>query len=184
MTYKEICGIADRIKRRSTQVRSPFDFCPEHGILLNALPLGTGEGCIKGFITEARRIKCITYNSDLPKREQEQIVWHELGHAFLHPMGAYGYTDILMYDSNNQKEKEANLFSAEMQLDDERVLEALNEDVTFFTAASILEVPMEVLDFKFRLLKWKGYKICEPPIYTSGNYLRDFEMEKEADDYS
>ncbi len=28
----------------------------------------------------------------------------------------------------------------------------------------MLRVPAELLDFKFRVLKWKGYKLIEPPI--------------------
>lgn len=54
--------------------------------------------------------------------------------------------------------------------------------MTFFAAASTLQVPMELLDFKFRVMKWKGYKLVEPPITARNNFLRDVEVPYGADD--
>lgn len=61
-----------------------------------------------------------------------------------------------MIDSSSIKEKEVNLIASELLLEDGEVLAALNQNVAFFSAAAQLRVPMEMLDFKFRLLKWKG----------------------------
>lgn len=81
-------------------------------------------------------------------------------------------------------EREANLFAAEYMLEDEEVLDALNQDTTFFSAAAMLRVPMEMLDFKFRLMKWKGYKLIEPPIHARGDFMRNMEVPDDADYYS
>ena len=183
MNYDEICRVANRLKKRFGCTSDPFSLCRDLGFITNPMQLGNAEDAIKGFIIENKRVKCITYNDDLPYLAKLQIVWHEIGHGILHPIGIYGYTDIQMYDANTQKEKEANLFSAEFQLNDSDVLETLNADTTFSSAASILGVPMEVLDFKFRMMKWKGYKLVDPPIYTQGNYLRNFNMPKGEFDY-
>ena len=78
-------------------------------------------------------------------------------------------------------EKDANLFAAEFLLDDDDVLNALNADNTFFSAAAQLYVPIELLDFKFRVMKWKGYKLVEPPIMSRSNFLRDIEVPENAD---
>ena len=78
-------------------------------------------------------------------------------------------------------EKDANLFAAEYLLDDGDVLDILNGDVTFFSAAASLCVPMELLDFKFRVMKWKGYKLTEPPISARSNFLRNIEVPSDAD---
>ena len=78
-------------------------------------------------------------------------------------------------------EKDANLFAAELLLEDDEVLQALNEDNTFFTAASMLNVPAELLDFKFRVMKWKGYKIVEPPIISRSNFLKDLDVSYDDD---
>lgn len=46
---------------------------------------------------------------------------------------------------------------------------------------SALCVPTELLDFKFRLMKWKGYKLMEPPINAKSNFLRDLPIPQEAE---
>jgi Zn-dependent peptidase ImmA (M78 family) len=89
-----------------------------------------------------------------------------------------------MFDESSRFEKEANLFAAEYLLNDEKVLATLNGDNTFFSAAAALNVPMELLDFKFRVMKWKGYKLVEPPITARSNFLRDVEVPYGPDDYS
>lgn len=81
-------------------------------------------------------------------------------------------------------EKEANLFAAEFLLDDQLVFEYLNSDTTFFAAAAEMFVPMELLDFKFRVMKWKGFKLMEPPISARSNFLRDMEVPENADYYN
>ena len=134
---------------------------------------------------ECKRIKTITVNSDLPEIIQKIIVAHELGHAMLHRTSSVqAFHEVVMYDSSSIKEKEANLFAAELLLEDGEVLEALNQDVTFFSAAAQLRVPMEMLDFKFRLLKWKGYKMLEAPIQVNSNFMRNMEVPDDADYYS
>lgn len=144
------------------------------GILLNPQSFGTSPEAIKGFIVEYAGVKCITYNDDLSDEVKETVVMHEIGHALLHsPLGVQGYTDTALYDESSAKEKEANLFCAEYMLDDAEVIEALNGDATFFTAASSLGVPPELLDFKFRLLKRKGYQFNDSPVYGRNNFLRD-----------
>jgi Zn-dependent peptidase ImmA (M78 family) len=144
------------------------------GIRLTFLPLGDGPDAIKGFYMEVNRVHAITVNSDLPLFIQKIIVGHELGHAELHRhCGVHAFHDVGLFDDSSIFEKEANLFAAEYLLDDERVLETLNADNTFFTAASQLNVPTELLDFKFRVMKWKGYKLVEPPIQATSNFLRD-----------
>ena len=53
----------------------------------------------------------------------------------------------------------------------------VNSDMPLlFSAAASLEIPMELLDFKFRVMKWKGYKLVEPPIIARSNFLKDLEI--------
>lgn len=93
----------------------------------------------------------------------------------------YAFHEVAMFDESSMMEKEANLFAAEFLMNDKDVLRALNRDTTFFSAASMLRVPAELLDFKFRVMKWKGYKLVEPPINASSNFLRDMEVPENAD---
>lgn len=176
MIYNSVCEAVAKI-RRTTESSNPFRVCREKGILVIPQSLGLEPNAIKGFYYTRRRIKTITVNSDLPDVIQRIIVAHELGHACLHAdSGINEFHDFGLFDESSIKEKEANLFAAEFLLNDNDVLEALNGDSTFFTAASQLYVPAELLDFKFRVMKWKGYKLMEPPLLARSNFLRDIEI--------
>ena len=181
MEYGNICRAVDKLKARYHD-NDPFQLCDEMGIILLQQPLGTAPDAIKGFFMEIKRIKTITVNSDLPEIVQKIIVAHELGHAVLHhTSGVHAFHDFALFDESSERERDANLFAAEFLLDDNEVLETLNSDTTFFQAASALYVPIELFDFKFRVMKWKGYKLIEPPITARSNFLRDLEVPKNVE---
>ena len=182
MTYAGICETVEKLKRKYDE-SDPFRLCRAMGILLLQQHLGNDPDSVKGFFLVNKRIRTITVNADLPLIIQKIIVAHELGHATLHRnSGTFAFHEVNLYDSVSVYEKEANLFAAELLLNDNEVLEALNQDSTFFTAASELMVPAELLDFKFRLLKWKGYKMMESPVSAQSNFLRDMEIPTNTDD--
>lgn len=180
MTYAIICDKVRELQRKYDE-HDPFRLCRAMGIHLVFRSLGTHEDCIKGFFIERNRIWVITVNSDLPLVIQKIIAAHELGHAVLRRKEAHAFHDVAMFDSISVCEKEANLFAAEYLMDDDEVLEALNRDGTFFNAASQLMVPAELLDFKFRMLKWKGYQMMESPIAARSNFLRDLSIPVNTD---
>lgn len=84
---------------------------------------------------------------------------------------------MTLFDTADRKEYEANVFASELLLTDEAVLAALNDDMFFFQAAKALYVPSELLDFKFRILKRRGYKV-ESPITANGDFLKNPEKER------
>ena len=181
MTYSDICESVHMLKKKYDET-DPFKLCKAMGIILLLQPMGKHEGAIKGFYMKCKRIRTITVNSDLPEIIQKIIVAHEIGHAALHrKSGIHAFHEVGLFDESSFMEQEANLFAAEYLLDDQKVLETLNSDTTFFAAASELYVPMELLDFKFRVMKWKGYKLIEPPISARSNFLRDMEVPPDAD---
>ena len=176
MICDEIVKSVKKLKRRYRE-DNLFELCRNMGILLLPQPFGTQKGAIMGFFLEQRRIKTITYNSDLSEDLQRVIVGHELGHSVLHARdGIHAFHDVGLFDVSSRFEKEANLFAAEFLLDDDEVLETLAQGGDFFSAAAILRVPMELLDFKFRIMKWKGYDVAEPPIMAQSNFLRDVDL--------
>jgi Zn-dependent peptidase ImmA (M78 family) len=76
-----------------------------------------------------------------------------------------GFQEIDLFDRALPTEYEANLFAAGLLIDDGELLELLNdEEHSFFDVASELYVPADLLDFKFRVLKHKGYRINAPYI--------------------
>lgn len=70
-----------------------------------------------------------------------------------------------MFDMTYRTEYEANLFAAELLIDDNELLDLLNDnEKSFFGVAKELYVPAELLDFKFHILKNKGYHLKAPYI--------------------
>lgn len=94
-----------------------------------------------------------------------------------------GFQEVELFDRAIPAEYEANLFAAELLIDDNEVLELLNnEDMSFFDVARELYVPAALLDFKFRVLKYNGYRI-EAPYIANGDFLKnDIEGCFEEDD--
>lgn len=183
MTVDYICREVERLKHKFHET-DPFRLCDAMGIILLYTPMGTYEGACKGFFLAQSRKRSITVNSDLPEAIQRIIVTHELGHAVLHAKvtGVNAFHDFELFDSASSLEYEANIFAAEFLMDDADVLEKLNEDISFFGAASLLRVPPELLDFKFRLMKRNGYKMIDPPLMANANFLKSVDT-KVSEDY-
>lgn len=175
MTIDSIAREAEKLFKKYGE-RDPFRLAEALGIRTELRPMGLYDGCVKGFFIYAYRIRHITVNSDLPELLQRVIMAHELGHAVLHAReaGVSGFHDMLLFDSTVPTEYEANLFASEILLEDEAVMEALNEDGFFFQAAGKLCVPPELLDFKFRVMKRRGWKL-ESPLLSQSNFLKDIE---------
>ena len=163
MTIETISNEAHKLKKRYLE-DDPERICQAMKILVKRIPMGKREKDCKGFFFTKSRIRMIVLNADLPCHVQKIILAHELGHAVLH----YKYTEIRafhdfeLFDETSIYEYEANIFAAEFLLDDDAVLESLNEDISFFNAARRLQVPPELLDFKFRVLKRRGYALNSP----------------------
>ncbi len=176
MVYQEVYDAVNRIMKKYDE-KDPRKLCEQMGILLIPKNWGTAPDCIKGFYTVRNRIKAIAYNCELPQSLQDIIIFHEIGHSVLHRgQGTATFSDVTMFDTNSIMENEANLFAAEYMLNDEEVMETINEDNTFFSSAKILGVPSEFLDFKFRIMKWKGYRLIEPPTNAKSVFLKDINV--------
>ena len=167
-SYESICKAVKKIKA-NCETANPFLICQELGIKVVKTAMGKKTESCKGFYVTNSRIHTIVINSDLSNEFQRIICAHELGHAVMHKnrTGLHAFHDFCLFDSASTYEYEANIFAAELLLDDEDVIEKLNDDLSFFQAASELYVPAEILDFKFRTMKWKGYKMDAPLISTS-----------------
>lgn len=144
------------------------------GIVVKYQPMGLFTGCCKGFFVIHKRIKHITINADLPVSIQRIILMHEIAHAILHCKSGTcaAFQDFDVFDNTDQMEYEANIFVADYLMEDHVVLELLNEDISFFEAAKRLYVPPELLDFKFRLMKRRGFEMIEPPMIAPSDFLK------------
>lgn len=181
MKYDYILKIIRKLKARyGTQ--DVYELCKRMGILINPCSMGTHPKAGKGFFTYKSKIKVITVNCDLPEIVQRFIVAHELGHAVLHfGRGTQMFSDLVLFDETAVTEKEANLFAAEILMEDEEVIGYLKGGMSFFETASALNVPAELLDFKLRIMRMKGYALGLAPITADSKFLKDLKVPENHD---
>ena len=154
------------------KTRNPFEICDVLDIRIRYKDLGTS---IKAYYFYQSRIRSIILNQRVSEAVQRILVAHELGHDRLHKEIAMlkGFQEIEMFDRAIPTEYEANLFAAELLIGDGELMELLNdEDISFFGVARELFVPADLLDFKFRVLKHKGYRINAPD-YAHSDFLKN-----------
>lgn len=173
MSIDYICREVSRLIRKYGET-DPAALARAMGIIVAYEPMGNYPAACKGFFMVQSRQKHITINSDLPEIIRRIILAHEIAHAVLHRKALASlkaFHDFSLYDATSQFEYEANLFAAEYLLDDKEVIERLNDDAFFFGVAKELCVPPELLDFKFRILKHKGWAL-DSPITADGAFLK------------
>lgn len=172
MSIKIVCREVSRLIHKYDEP-DPWNLASAMGIFVAEYSMGTEPNSCKGFFMYQSRMKHITINSDLTDVVKRIILAHEIGHAVLHHEASKmrAFHDFSLYDNSSRLEYEANLFATEYLLDDEIVRERLNEDTFFFSVAKELMVPAELLDFKFRILKRKGWHI-ESPILANSDFLK------------
>ena len=177
-----IAGIANRLVR-NYDTRDPYKICDEIGVRIRLKDLGTD---IKAYYFYQSRIRNIVLNNRVSETVRRILVAHELGHDRLHKEIALlkGFQEIDLFDAAQPTEYEANIFAAELLIDDDELAERFNDrDASFFGIAKELYVPAALLDFKFRVLKHKGYRI-ESPFIAQGDFLKnDIEGCYEVDEY-
>ena len=165
-----ISRLADELTIKHN-TRNPYELCDELGVSIRLKDLGTD---IKAFYFYHSRIRNIVLNSRVSETVRRILVAHELGHDRLHREIAMlkGFQEIELFDAAIPAEYEANIFAAEILIDDGELLELLNDaDKSFFGVARELSIPAPLLDFKFRVLKHKEYRI-EAPYIAHGNFLK------------
>ena len=172
INYEDISAKALRIKRRYKE-NDPDRLCRDMGIKVIDHDTAMSVDDFKGLSMVKSRIPVILLNSKLKEDLRQVVLAHEIGHVVLHRKltALRGFHDFDLFGMNDQCEYEANVFAAELILDNEEVLDVLNQDMTFFGAAKTLCVPPELLDFKFRVLKHEGYSI-NPLMIANGDFLR------------
>jgi Zn-dependent peptidase ImmA (M78 family) len=151
--------------------RDPFELCKELNIKIRYMNLGN---YMKAYFFYQSRIKNIIINSNIVEPLHRILVAHELGHALLHCELAMmnSIHEFELFDNTSKTEYEANLFAAELLIEDNQLLSMLNDsNKSFFDVARELYVPAELLDFKFRVLKNKSYRI-EVPVLAKSDFLK------------
>lgn len=176
MTTDRITKVVQKLRQRYKE-DDPECLCMAMDILLQHMPMGKSERACKGFFLRQSRISLIMLNSDQPQSLQRIVLAHELGHANLH-RAEKAFHEFQLFGSVQRCEYEANMFAAEYLLTDEAVLGILREEPSVYDAARKLCVPAELLDFKLRLLKGRGYNV-NPPLYADSCFMKRYSTTSE-----
>ena len=79
-----------------------------------------------------------------------------------------GFHELELFDCLNTTEYEANLFAAELLIDDNELLELLNNsEKSFFGVAKELYIPAELLDFKMCIRDSFTSAVKNSPVSTA-----------------
>lgn len=172
MTKNEITRIALNL-RNKYYASDPEKLCQMLDIRYEYIPMGTDNDCIKGFINRNNRCYCIIINDDLPDELKPIIMLHEIGHYSLKHMSKTicTFKDYGIYNVIADTENEANMFVAEYLLDTESTIQILKETNSFFQTAAILNVPPEILDYKWRMLNYYKLLAGQSPMNIHSNCL-------------
>ena len=135
--------------------RNPFEIAACEGIHLRFCPEFQS---LKGMYKVILEKRFIFLNGNLKRREAREVLAHELGHDTLHrEMGENSIVqDHFLVDMRLKPEYEANLFAANLLLDDKEVLEAFKEGMSIKDCASRLKTTPLFLELKLSILKEKG----------------------------
>ena len=154
------------------QTRDPYELCQLLGIAVRFKDLGVR---LKAYYVVISCMDNIVISNSVSEQLCRVLVSHELGHAVLHHETAAsdGFAELELFDATAPYEYEANLFAAELLLDDSDVVQCIDDpELTFFTMSGYLCVPPELLDYKFRMMRKRGF-VLQAPIAAKAAFLSD-----------
>jgi Zn-dependent peptidase ImmA (M78 family) len=163
--------VQEVVKKAGT--RDPEEICNAYDFSLRYHDLGRR---IKAYYIYMLRRHNIVIDSNINKAYIRVLIAHELGHCFLHrnlrELNSFQETDIFKTSKSDYTEYEANLFAAELLLEDHEVWEELMlSDLTYPQIAMKLGVPVSLMEFKLVMLKSKGYIMTDLPT-TKNDFLK------------
>ncbi len=103
---------------------------------------------VNGLYQYEKREKFIYINFNLSSKRRIIVCAHELGHAILHSKLNSTFLKEYTFLNINKYEKEANLFAAELIIDDELLQEYPNLTLNQISTAE--DLPIELLELKFK----------------------------------
>ncbi len=172
---KRIRFISQTVERliNKSGTRDATAICNDLDIILCYNPMGSAESGCKGFFAVFYGESCITVNNRLSDKVARLILAHELGHAVLHRDEAVKstLTDFASFDPTNVLEREANLFAAELLINDEEIMHLIEMGYDQPEIAATLEVTPELVAYKFELLYDKRMIDIMPPIPAKSTFF-------------
>lgn len=129
---------------------------------------------LKGFYIVMNRKRYIVVNDNLDDSQKKIVLSHELGHDRLHRRlaGDAGLQEFVLYDMKSRPEYEANLFAAELLLDDGEILELAGAGYDIEEISKILETDINLVAIKVSGMNNRGYNF-NPVIPPNRKFLSE-----------
>lgn len=130
---------------------------------------------LKGMYAQVGGRRCVFVKSDLPQNLKNLILAHELGHDMLHQElldQVKILEDASFVDMGSGPEIEANLFAAELLIDDASFLEMAQAGYSLSQMAASFGQREELLALKALILERQGYDLRLPDRYAGDFLLR------------
>lgn len=161
--------VSSRIKKSGT--RNPFIIAEDSGIMLL---FNSNLNKLKGMYQIIKRNRIITINDNLPEEMQKIVCAHELGHDRLHrhlaKQGAL--QEFMLYDMKSRPEYEANIYAADLLLDDKEVMALAKDGYDMQQVASILHTDINLVGLKMASMNYRGYDL-RIGIEPRSNFLKN-----------
>lgn len=134
----------------------PFELCDYLGVKVAIADLGS----LKGIYTYIDYVPVIIISSTLKMIPQLLVCGHELGHHVLHSEIAKqgSLREFTFFNMRDKTEAEANLFLANLNIDDDELDELFREGRSVSEAAQILCYPEQLLNVKISDMLRRGYE--------------------------
>lgn len=164
--YEQVNKLAAKYK-----ARDPFE-------LLGYLNVDAAEmdglKKLKGFCFYSCQTFYVRFSSSLFDAEKRIVAAHELGHIVLHrkELQMAPMNDSVLYDMTSVREYEANLFAADLLIED-RDVEQMSQDpeLNYFSMCGSLCVSPELMSFKLYSMIRRGYPY-NMPLEIKSTFLR------------
>lgn len=153
-------------------MRDPERLCKAMGLTIYDCPDFQN---LKGMYARISGRPCIFIKADLSPSMRQVTLAHELGHHLLHSdiLGDLAILqDHSFFDMSSRPELEANLFAAELLLDDASFLDLAKRGLSLEQLAGAFEMPVELMQVKADILYHKGVKMRLPEPFAT-DFLKD-----------
>ncbi len=170
MVNQHLSQVGSGLVRRF-KTRDPFEIAKALGI---EVLFCEGLGTLKGMYRVIKRNRFIFINADLDEQMQKIVCAHELGHDQLHRHLAKGDTlrEFTLYDMRSKPEYEANVVSADILLDDNRILEYIyHYRYSAEEIAQCMGTDINLVSLKAAELMRRGHHLAN--VNYQSDFLRD-----------
>lgn len=148
--------VAQLVRKYGT--RDPFRLA--HALGIHVLHVDSLNR-LKGFYRVIKRNRFIFLNTKNTARENRIVCGHELGHDILHREFAKKNVmqEFMLYDMSSRREYEANVFLAELLLEDGETLGYIREGLDAHEIARITKTDTNLVTLKCDALIRRGYPL-------------------------